>query len=402
MASALLEAVQVLQQAAQLHQQKADYGLDATAAQRDHAWPDAAQAVPDEQRREQLRNYAQRSIKVVFDAGERRHGAAVLLRNVAAGAVERTSQFFSKFGEVQSAQRRKRNGSAHGECDVVIFFATDEPAERFVAYAAREGMPVEIQRTASSACGKRARNDITDPECAHWLSEMVNNRPTQKRPATHNDDGRASLLRELDAIAVQRSVAGELGKVPGDPAHQQCSPSSDGKLIKRKRIHFEQPERPAANFSEEDADFTEHAAAKAEFLDAVKEEHAKSIVHPANWGLSADAAREAAAAAEAAVANMRAGLDLSLDDMTLDCASEYDDIANETLSAHDRAESIIAGQSACLRAWLSSATHPMNCASSKRALIPVACSACVHHSMSVLRSSAAQRRCGAARADVPA
>lgn len=356
MASALLEAAQALQEAAQLHQQKT--GVAATAAQKAHAWPDAAQTVPNEHRREQLRNYAQRSIKVVFDAGERRHGAAVLLRNVAAGAVERTSQFFSKFGEVQSAQRRKRNGSAHGECDVVIFFATDEPAERFVAYAAREGMPVEIQRTASSACGKRTRNDVTGPECAHWLSEMVNNRPAQKRAATHSD-GQDSLLRELDAIAVQRSVAGELGTAPGDPAHQEmCSPNSDGMLIKRKRIHFEQPERPAANSSDENVNLAEHAATKADFLDALKEEHAKSIVHPANWGLSADAARQAAAAAEAAVANMRAGLDLSLEEMTLDCATEYDDIANETLSAHDRAESIIAGQSTCLRAWLSDATRP--------------------------------------------
>ena len=46
---------------------------------------------------------------------------------------------------------------------------------------------------------------------------------------------------------------------------------------------------------------------------------------------------------------MRAGLDLSLEDMSLDCASEYDDIVNEAMSATDYAEyaeSILAGQSA--------------------------------------------------------
>ena len=344
MASALLEAVQVLQQAAELHQTGPATSQMAPAC-------DAAQTVPDEHRRNQLRNCAQRSIKVMIDAGEQRRGA-VLLRNVAADAVVRTSQFFSRFGQVQSAQQRRSNGSVNGECDVVIAFATDEPAERFVEYAAREGMPVEIQRTGSSALGKRARNDFAEPECAHWLSEMVHDGPAQKRAATRSDDGRDSLFWALDAVTARSTVATKFGKSLCEFDHQQMrSPSSDGKLIQRKRIQFEQPSRPPtiADNVGACAEAAAQASAKAEFLDAVKEEHARSIVHPVHWGLSADAAREAAAAAEAAVANMRAGLELSLDDMSLDCASEYDAIANEAMSATDYAEyaeSILAGQSA--------------------------------------------------------
>ena len=154
----------------------------------------------------------------------------------------------------------------NGECDVVIAFATDEPAERFVEYAAREGMPVEIQRTGSSACGKRARNDFAEPECAQWLSEMVNDGPAQKRAAIRSDDGRDSLFWALDAVTARSTGATQLVKALGESTHQQMrSPSSDGKLIKRKRIQFEQPSRPPAIADKvgADADVAEQASAKA-------------------------------------------------------------------------------------------------------------------------------------------
>lgn len=353
MATALLEAAQALREAAERHDARSHRASQGLAC-------GATLSAPDEHRIEQLRNCAQRSIKVVFHSSEHRRGAAVLLRDVTADAVVRTSQFFSKFGEVQSARRRQRNGSLNGECDVAILFATDEPAERFVEYAAREGMSVEIQRTASSACGKRTRNDFTEPECAHWLSEMVNDSPAPKRSPTHNAGGRESLLRELDGITPQGGTAAVSSKAQSETTKQQVRQrkqlpqqghqgvplSNDGKVIKRKRILLEQPGRPPAIATDINADLAEQASAKAEFMDAVKEEHARSIVHPVNWGLSANAAREAAAAAEAAVANMRAGLDISLEDMSLDCASEYDDIANATLSNAERADSILAGHCA--------------------------------------------------------
>jgi hypothetical protein len=302
---------------------------------------------PDEHRLDQLRSCARRSIKVLFDS----RGAAVLLRNVTADAVQRTSHFFSKFGDVQSAQRRTRSGSPKGLCDVVIMFATGAPAERFIEYAAKEGMPVDIKRTASCASAKRPRNEYSEPECAQWLSEMVNDSPLQKRPAVLSSDGddtRQSLLHELDAIAsgvtpqaTDESVKQQKSQQKSQPEQQPGQqPSTDDGKIKRKRIQLEQPSRPpvaAASLYVTGGD-----EARAEFMDALKEEHARSIVHPSNWGLSAEAARVAAAAAEAAVANMRSGVDISLDEMSLDSASEYDDVGSNEIPGNGDLDSILA------------------------------------------------------------
>lgn len=101
-------------------------------------------------RREQLRTYAQRSIRVVLGGGGQsgKQNAAVLLRGVSGDAVYRTTQFFRRFGDVESAQQRPRSPSSR-DCDVVIMFATGAPAERFIQYAAKEGMPLEIQRNGA-------------------------------------------------------------------------------------------------------------------------------------------------------------------------------------------------------------------------------------------------------------
>jgi hypothetical protein len=121
-------------------------------------------------------------------------------------------------------------------------------------------------------------------------------------------------------IAGQRTqgVSDALVKAGGE-IRDHVDQIKDADKIKRKHIHLEQPSHPPEH---EKAQFMAAVAAeaRAEFMAAVQEEHARSIVHPDNWGIDADAARIAAAAAEAAVETLRAGsgFEISFDDMTLD------------------------------------------------------------------------------------
>lgn len=142
-----------------------------------------------------------------------------------------------------------------------------------------------------------------------------------------HDEMSEAVLKELEAIRSgqrEQRTKDALDK-KGVEMRDYVDQIKNCDTIKRKHIHLEQPSHPPQH---EKAQFmcAVAAEAKAEFMSAVQEEHARSIVQPSNWGLDADAARIAAAAAEAAVAKMRAGsgFDISFDDLTLDSSSEGD------------------------------------------------------------------------------